>query len=221
MADGRLFARVLCGVDEADGCRETVTQALAIVDPAGSVTFAANVDDLLERAAHFDLLIVPAHEHSRFAAILLGSTPAVAVHAAPVPVLVTRQLPDVAFPGTVVAATAGGGDAETVNVAARIAAAHRRRLILGHAGRLDGAAADAVSHQATAASSVTGQPSTVLAGPGDPAARMVAIAENASAGLIVTGSSGRRGVRALASMSERIAHRARCSVLVLRSFPQR
>ena len=38
-----------------------------------------------------------------------------------------------------------------------------------------------------------------------------------TADLIVVGSRGLRGLRALGSLSERIAHEARCSVLVVRS----
>lgn len=38
-----------------------------------------------------------------------------------------------------------------------------------------------------------------------------------TADLIVVGSRGLRGIRALGSLSERIAHEARCSVLVVRS----
>jgi nucleotide-binding universal stress UspA family protein len=37
-----------------------------------------------------------------------------------------------------------------------------------------------------------------------------------AAGLVVVGSRGLRGVRALGSLSERLAHEARCSVLVVR-----
>ena len=42
-------------------------------------------------------------------------------------------------------------------------------------------------------------------------------ASSETADLIVVGSRGLRGFRALGSLSERIAHEARCSVLVVRS----
>jgi nucleotide-binding universal stress UspA family protein len=51
---------------------------------------------------------------------------------------------------------------------------------------------------------------------GAAAPRIVAAAEGAGAGLVVVGSRGRLGVAALASTSERVAHRAACSVLVER-----
>ena len=41
--------------------------------------------------------------------------------------------------------------------------------------------------------------------------------ESEDADLLVVGSRGLRGVRALASVSERVAHEARCSVLVVKS----
>jgi nucleotide-binding universal stress UspA family protein len=38
--------------------------------------------------------------------------------------------------------------------------------------------------------------------------------------LLVVGSRGLHGLRALGSVSERVAHRAKCSVLVVRSLPE-
>jgi len=51
---------------------------------------------------------------------------------------------------------------------------------------------------------------------GGTAARIVAAARDASVGLVVTGSTGKRGVAALGSTSERVAHEAPCSVLIVR-----
>ena len=42
------------------------------------------------------------------------------------------------------------------------------------------------------------------------------LAASAESDLLVVGSRGLHGLRALGSVSERIAHRARCSVLVVR-----
>ena len=52
---------------------------------------------------------------------------------------------------------------------------------------------------------------------GNPADRLPAMADSAKAGLIVLGSRGLAGPRALASVSERVAHRAHCSALVMRA----
>ena len=246
-----IFRRVLCGVTGSPGDAEAVSQALALVDPAGTVGLAAfnggagavesgeraavragvraqveTLPDgdlsrtLLERAERFDLLVLAAPGHSRAVGILLGAIASHAVHSATMPVLISRQVPAIAFPGTVLAATAGPQDAHIVRAAAGIAGAHGRSVILGHAGLPRGAVATALSRQAADVASVCGCTPAVLSGSGDAADRMVALAASAAAGLIVVGSSGRRGVSALASVSERIAHRAACSVLVLRSSPQ-
>ncbi len=47
------------------------------------------------------------------------------------------------------------------------------------------------------------------------------VAASADADLLVVGSRGLHGLRALGSVSERVAHRARCSVLVVRLPPPR
>ena len=52
---------------------------------------------------------------------------------------------------------------------------------------------------------------------GSPADRLPAMAASIGAGLVVLGSHGRSGMRAVASVSERVAHSVPCSVLVLRA----
>jgi nucleotide-binding universal stress UspA family protein len=66
-------------------------------------------------------------------------------------------------------------------------------------------------HRAADAESVVAR--TVVAG--FAGGRGEALAEGEGAGLIVVGSRGRLGVPALASTSERVAHLAPCSVLVM------
>jgi nucleotide-binding universal stress UspA family protein len=51
---------------------------------------------------------------------------------------------------------------------------------------------------------------------GGAVSRIVAAARDASMGLVVSGSAGKRGVAALGSTSERVAHQAPCSVLIVR-----
>jgi nucleotide-binding universal stress UspA family protein len=55
--------------------------------------------------------------------------------------------------------------------------------------------------------------------PGRAHERIVEVAEREHASLVVLGSRGLTGVRALASVSERVAHHAPCSVLVVRPRP--
>jgi nucleotide-binding universal stress UspA family protein len=51
---------------------------------------------------------------------------------------------------------------------------------------------------------------------GSPHRRIVEMANETGAALIVMGSRGRTGLAALGSVSERVAHRAGCSVLIVR-----
>jgi nucleotide-binding universal stress UspA family protein len=57
---------------------------------------------------------------------------------------------------------------------------------------------------------------TVIRAPGHPADVILDTAAREGVSLVVLGSRGLSGVRALGSVSERVAHRARCSVLVAR-----
>lgn len=244
------FRSVLCLVDGSRGSAEAVAQALALVDPGGGVTFSAapgcgpaaeaevraarqarvsatmlvrsgdqDDRDVVASAEGHDLLVVAAPVHGRAAGILLGSLASLAVHAAPVPVLVARLRPDVAFPGPVLAAAAGAQDAHVAMVAARIAAANATCVLIARAGNGDptGKALDEPVRRVRA---ITGHVPAVLAGRGEAGARLAALAASTSAGLLVMGSRGRSGVDAIGSVSERVAHRAPCSVLVLRSQPQ-
>lgn len=171
----------------------------------------------LALAEHHDLLVLGAHGHSRAAGMFVGSLASKAVHVANVPVMLARVGGDTPFPGLVVAATAGEADEETARVAAAIAASHDKPLVLGHAEHRDDAATrHALAEQVTAARDLTGTEPTVVSERGDPVDTVCDVAREAGARLVVTGSSGRRGVAALGSVSERIAHRALCSVLVLR-----
>jgi nucleotide-binding universal stress UspA family protein len=51
----------------------------------------------------------------------------------------------------------------------------------------------------------------------EPVEALIAAAQSSSADLIVVGNRGLHGLRALGSVSERVAHRAGCSVLVVRN----
>jgi nucleotide-binding universal stress UspA family protein len=57
---------------------------------------------------------------------------------------------------------------------------------------------------------------TVIQAAGHPADRILETATAERASLVVVGSRGLGGLRALGSVSERVAHRAPCSVLVAR-----
>lgn len=170
---------------------------------------------LLATAADHDLLVVGGHGHSRTAEIALGRTAGLAAHAAPGPVLIAR--PGALFDGPVLAATdARAASRPVIELAARIARAHARPLTLVHADHLAPEERHALALHAAMAQEVTGVEPVVECEPGHPVERILVVAERDRPGLIVVGSEGKTGVRALGSVSERVAMRAHSSVLIVR-----
>jgi nucleotide-binding universal stress UspA family protein len=149
-----------------------------------------------------DVLAVGSHEHSRVAGILLGSVATEVLHEAQRSVLLARR-PDGVF-GTIVAGVDGSKQSLAALAVAR-------------------ALAEAQDAQVRAIAAEGGKPldrdGLVQAqGPEwdsrDPVAALVAASETAD--LLVVGSRGLHGLGSLGSVSERVAHRACCSVLVVR-----
>ncbi|HEX2415608.1 MAG TPA: universal stress protein [Thermoleophilaceae bacterium] len=110
------------------------------------------------------------------------------------------------FPERPLVATDGSRDARrAVELAARIGRRHR------FARRPKRIAVDAVDLTAE-----LGVEPTVIRAHGHPADVILDTAAREGVSLAVLGSRGLSGIRALGSVSERVAHRARCSVLVAR-----
>jgi len=158
---------------------------------------------ILEAAHDAGLLVVGAHGHWRIA------------HTAPVPALVARSRPELPFPGVVLVGTRGAEDRHAAVVAANIVAAHDTRVVLAHAGRSDSTLRQALAEQAADVLEITGKDPVVVSVDGPPLDRLLGMASSIGASLVVLGSRGRQGTRALASLSDRVAQHATCSVLVL------
>ncbi|UJA20324.1 universal stress protein [Thermoleophilia bacterium SCSIO 60948] len=178
----------------------------------------SDVAGLLGAAAELDadLLAVGAHGASRLGGMLLGSVATAIVHHAPCCVLVARAGAH-EFPGTIVHAGDGSADSmAAARVAGRIAGASGGSLVALHVG-------DAFKHSRelaaeSAAMIAAGGPEPVpRAAAGSPHVGICAAARACEASLIVIGSRGMSGLRSFGSVSERVAHRARCSVLVVRA----
>ena len=204
--------------DEA--LEEAVTAAReAGIDAAAEVLYGHDLRRvLLDEAARSDLLVVASHGGSRAGGIALGSMASAAVHRARVPVLVARRPPEgAAFLERILVATDGSADAErAVELTARIGHRHRSRVLLlsvepGPHGDPKRVAVDAVN----IAAELGGDP-TVLRASGHADEHILQVATSESVSLVAVGSRGLTGVRALGSVSERVAHRAHCSVLVAR-----
>jgi nucleotide-binding universal stress UspA family protein len=174
---------------------------------------------LMELAAGQDLLVVGIHGHSRAGGIMVGSVASAALHRSPVPVLVARRPPEgVEFPSRIVLASDGTPTSDAAAaLTARLAGRHAAQVAI--VGARDGEAPfrPGLAEHASRIMAATGAEPVFIDEPGPPHRAVVAAARDFDAALVITGSRGLTGLPALRSVSERIAHAAPCSVLVVRS----
>lgn len=166
-----------------------------------------------------DLVCVGASGMSRPAGIVFGSVATAMAHHAPCPVLVARADRD--FPSVILHADDGSPESlAAARVAARLATRRNpSTLVTLRVGEGHG---DGVSGEAAEIIAAAGVEPVSKAEPGSPHRKIVEVANEIGASLIVMGSRGQTGLRALGSVSEHVTHRAECSVLVVRqpSHPQ-
>ena len=208
---GPTFANELNG----DAYREPAETAVAIAQtaiadlatPATKVVRGMAWDVLAQEIEHEDstLVAVGSHGQGRLRGIVMGSTATEVVHKAPCSVLVARTAGE-QFP---------------------------RRIVVGIDGSRESAAAYAVAQRlaerfgsdvwpvvARGGKEVEKQRILAIVGdhwenlPDEPVPALVVASVDAD--LVIVGSRGLRGVKALGSVSERVAHQAHCSTLVVR-----
>ena len=162
-----------------------------------------------------DLVVVGARPHGRATGILLGDAATQLAHRSPLPVLIARDHP---LDGPVIAATrALPADRAAVTAGAHLAARLGAELILVHAREPHDEQRQAEWRaEFTNARALVGRTIEGLELNGPPARVLVDLAKHQHAGLVVVGSEGKHGLPALRSVSERVAHEAPCSVLVMR-----
>ena len=146
------------------------------------------------------------HGRARKSGIVLGSLPTMLLHEAACSVLVARASDhDESFPSAIVAGVDGSPEADAAaGVAAGLAERFGATLTLVVAAGGKRVDLEGVRGTYAAAESSTGKPVTTL------------VEASERADLLVLGSRGLHGLRSLGSVSERVAHNARCSVLVVR-----
>ena len=151
------------------------------------------------------LIAVGSHGRRRAAGLLLGTVAARMLRDATCSVLVARPARDAeAWPQTVVVGVDG-----SVESAAAFAAAQSVAERFGGAVRAVASTKDHLDHEAARA--IAGEFEEQ-----DGPAVNVLVSASESADLVVVGSRGLHGLKALGSVSERLAHQARSSVLVTR-----
>ncbi len=158
-----------------------------------------------------DLIALGSHGGTRLAGIALGSTATELLHDAPCSVLAARTPFDVpGFPRRIVVGVDGSsGSRAALDVARAIHGADGDvavRVVAARGNDLDDAALASLA-----------APFPVDRRPQQAADALIEAAEDAD--LLVVGARGLSGARSLGSVSERVAHRAPCSVLVVRSAP--
>lgn len=166
---------------------------------------------LLQIAAEFGatLVAVGSHERRRASGVLLGGVATRMLHDAPCSVLVARSRGEVEeFPSSI----AAGVDGSAASLAAAVVAQELGKRVGARVevvAAKGGGSAEDCDLQAIEGSGVA-----VTFSEAKPLDALLEAAQDVD--LLLVGSRGLRGLRALGSVSERIAHQAPCSVLVLR-----
>jgi nucleotide-binding universal stress UspA family protein len=161
-----------------------------------------------------DLVAVGSHGTSRPAGIVFGSVASAMAHHAPCSVLIAREPTANGFPGLIVHANDASPESrDAADVAGRLAARYGATAVTLHVGdSTDRGVAD----EAAALMSSSEMDPVIRIEQGSPHRRIIEVADELGASLIVMGSRGRTGLAALGSVSERVVHRADCSVLIVR-----
>jgi nucleotide-binding universal stress UspA family protein len=176
----------------------------------GKVVAGRGWPRLLEEidADRCSLVVAGARGIGRALGIVSGSTATELVHKAPCSVLIARKADD-RFPRRIVVGVDGSPQSASAFAAGRALAdrfgAHLRVVVAYGGDQIDDELVEEIVGQHY--QDVPEKPiDAILAGALD-------------ADLVVVGSRGLHGLAALSSVSERVAHRAPCSVLVVREAP--
>lgn len=213
------LAHVVCGVDGSDADAEAERQAAVIAGPEGHVerVSAGDWNVLAAATADRDLLVLGDNPHARASGIFHRSVSAHALHESAVPVLIARSGSD-DFPRSILIASDGSESSLAATaIAAAIARAHSAAvtmLTVDHTDNRD--RRHALTEEAAELERICGVGPEIVLRTGDPDAEIVAVARQLEPSLLVLGSGGKHGLRALGSVSEKVAHKAPCSVLVAR-----
>jgi nucleotide-binding universal stress UspA family protein len=161
---------------------------------------------LLREAEWVSLIAVGTHGHGRARGLLLGTVASRILRDAPCSVLIARAARDPeAWPRSVVVGVDGSAESAAAMRAARLIAGRFEATVRAVASTRDQLDAEATRAIAPELEEEPERPVDVLVRASD------------SADMVLVGSRGLHGLKALGSVSEQVAHKARASVLVVRA----
>jgi nucleotide-binding universal stress UspA family protein len=199
-----------------------VSDAIELAASLGTAATAEVVSDpdptqrLAAEATGADLLVVGTRGNSRIGGMMLGSTATTLAHETDVPLLIARHAREATpFPERIVLAHCGNEDPRLVDTAARIAAAHQAQVAVVHAGRCDRTDRQNMAVATARLQEAVGVEPIVDIYEGAAHKVVIDAARFHQASLVICGRRGVHGLRALGSVSERLAHDAPCSVLLV------
>jgi nucleotide-binding universal stress UspA family protein len=195
--------------DAATGALGRAHEDVAMAWPKGKIVRGRPAAALISEVEREQdtLLVVGSHGLGRLAGFIMGSTATEVIHKAPSSVLVARRGSESdEFPNKVVVGVDGSPESAAAYAVARgLSRRFNAELwpVVAHGGKtVDRALIDSI---------VDGWREDL---PDAPVAALLAAA--ADADLLVVGSGGLHGLKALGSVSARVAHRAQSSVLIVR-----
>jgi nucleotide-binding universal stress UspA family protein len=173
---------------------------------------------LRSEAAGHELLVVGSHGGSRAGGIVLGGIVTQLTHGCEQPLLIARRTIDHGeFAESVLFATDGSaGSWAAARLVARLAARRGSEVHLVHVPDHGGSRMRRQVHeQLMLIAGQTGRPPGLRDKAGPVAERICEAARASQCSLLVLGRRGVGGLKALGSVSERVAHRVSCSVLLV------
>ncbi len=195
--------------EAATGALGRAREDVAMASPTGKIVRGRPAAALISEVEREQdtLLVVGSHGLGRLAGFVIGSTATEVIHKAPCSVLVARKRSESdGFPNKVVVGVDGSPEsAAAYAVARRLSERFNAELwpVVADGGKsVDRRLVELIIDGRRGES------------PDEPVAALVAA--SADADLLVVGSRGLHGLKALGSVSERVAHQAHSSVLVVR-----